>query len=93
MPRFCCQAPGGLRLGRDGLRQVLVIVQSYLMRTGYRAHGLSKLITPIRNAQSGSDAASFALWRRGTIPRLCVRGGGDGIRTRVQTRTVTEYRS
>lgn len=87
MAGFCCQAPAGLRLGRDGLRQVVVVVQSYLMRIGYRALGLSKLFTPIKNAQSGSDAASFALWRRGAIPRLCVHGGGDGIRTRVQTRT------
>lgn len=29
VPGFCCQAPGGLRLGRDGVRQVFVVVDVY----------------------------------------------------------------
>lgn len=44
---FCCQAPAGLRLGRfRDVRQVLIVVHVYKMRTGYRALGLSRSNSP-----------------------------------------------
>ena len=86
---FCCQAPAGLRLRRDGrVRQVFVVVDSYVSADWIPRPWPVETIRPRHE-----HAVRFRILRlRGpkverSNSRLRVHGGGDGIRTRVQTRT------
>lgn len=89
VPGLGNKAPGGPRvgLGRDAVqRQVVVVVQSYCVRTGYRADRPIESIRPHHSqpAPSVTRALRFArgaAWAAGRAGY----GGGAGIRTPVLT--------